>query len=268
MMIAPKEFVQAMTLPVRQAMAAVRWLEGRVSNTPKPGQATSAKAALTDADCVSQEILLTALWDRFPGVAVDAEEDTPTVERFAANDSPQIVRVDPVDGTVRFLRRDGLYAIIVGLELEDRVDAALIAVPQEDVLLRVVRGGGVEMSEGGAPFAPARLDPAGKRLLISHGVPDPVEERLRAMGLTLTLAAGGAIGVAPLLPGTLGALRISGQPEGLSRRAWIAALPVLEAGGAVEALDGPFPERYQQGVRGTIVASTPAQVDELRVVVA
>ena len=100
MMIAPKEFVQAMTLPVRQAMAAVRWLEGRVSNTPKPGQATSAKAALTDADCVSQEILLTALWDRFPGVALDAEEDTPAVGRFAANDSPQVVRVDPIDGTV------------------------------------------------------------------------------------------------------------------------------------------------------------------------
>lgn len=266
MMIAPKEFVQAMTLPVRQAMAAVRWLEGRVSNTPKPGQATSAKAALTDADCVSQEILLTALWDRFPGVAVDAEEETPAVGRFAANDSPQVVRVDPVDGTVRYLRRDGLYAIIVGLEREDRVDAALIAVPQEDVLVRVVRGGSVEMSQGGAPFAPARLDPAGLRLLISHGVPDPIEERLRDRGLTLTLAAGGAIGVAPLLAGTLGALRISGQPEGLSRRAWIAALPVLEAGGAVEALEGAFPERYREGMRGMIVASSPAQIDELRAV--
>lgn len=263
-MITPKEFVQAMTLPVRQAMAAVRWLEGRVTNTPKSGHESSAKAALTDADCVSQEILLTALWERFPGVVIDAEEDTPTAKRFAANDSPQVVRVDPIDGTMRYLRRDGLYAIIVGLERDDAVEAALVAVPQEDVLVRAVRGGGAEVSHTGAPFARAHLAPSGSRLLISHGVPHPVEARLRERGLGLTLAAGGAIGVAPLLSGTFGALRISERPEGLSRRAWIASLPVREAGGAVEALDGPLPEPYRAGVRGMIVASSPEQVAELR----
>ncbi len=79
-MIAAPEFVEAMTLPVRQAAAAVRWLEGRVPNVPKPDEPNRAKAALTDADSVSQEILLTALWHHFPGVVLDAEEDTPAAK--------------------------------------------------------------------------------------------------------------------------------------------------------------------------------------------
>ena len=264
-MIAARDFVQAMTLPVRQAMAAARWLEGRVANTPKSGQASSAKAALSDADCVSQEILLTALWEHFPGVVLDAEEDTPTAKRFAANDGADVVRVDPIDGSLRYIQRDGLYAIIVGLEQEGEVRAALVAVPQEDVLIRSVRGDGTEISLGGRGFARASLNASGERLLISHGVPEAVEARLRARGLGLALAAGGAIGVSPFLEGTLGALRVSGQADGLSCRAWLAALPVVEAGGAVEALDGPLPDRYRPGVPGMIVAANAARLAEIRV---
>ncbi len=263
MIVAP-EFVEAMTLPVRQAAAAVRWLEGRVPNVPKPDEPNRAKAALTDGDSVSQEILLTALWQHFPGVVLDAEEDTPVAKSFAANDSADTVRVDPIDGTLRYLQRDGLYAIIVGLERDGEVQASLIAVPQEDLVIRAVRGGGAQISHGSAPFVPARLHREGLRLLVSHGVPEPVEARLAALGLNLTLAAGGAIGVAPLLGGTVAALRVSGQPGGLSRRAWIAALPVQEAGGAVEALAGPLPARYEKGVAGMIVASTPARIEQVR----
>ena len=263
-MIPASAFVEAMTLPVRQAMAATRWLEGRVANAPKSGEASSAKAALTDADCVSQEILLTALWQGFPDAVLDAEEDTPTAKHFVANDGPDTVRVDPIDGTLRYLQRDGLYAIIVGLERAGEVLASLVAVPQEDVLIRAVHGAGAEISEGGRPFVRARTDRRGSRLLVSHGVSDAVERKLRERGLALTLAAGGAIGVSSLLQGTCGALRISGQPEGLSRRAWIAALPVLEAGGVVEALDGSLPERYEPGVPGMIVAASAEEAQELR----
>ena len=105
--ISPREFVEALTLPVRQAAAAAHWLEGRVANNPK-AEDSAEKSALTDADCVSQEILVTALAELYPQVVLDAEEDTPAVKAFAANDSPYTVRVDPIDGTLRYLQRDGL----------------------------------------------------------------------------------------------------------------------------------------------------------------
>ena len=64
-------------------MAVVHWLEGRVNNRPKPGEQRPEKAALTDADCVSQEILLVVLAELYPWVGVHVEEDTPSVARFA-----------------------------------------------------------------------------------------------------------------------------------------------------------------------------------------
>ena len=69
MRIDPRDFVERMTLPVWQAAAATRWLEGRVDNRPKLDEDTDEKSALTDADCISQEILLTALREFFPDEA-------------------------------------------------------------------------------------------------------------------------------------------------------------------------------------------------------
>ncbi len=93
--IEASDFIERMTLPVRQAMAAVRWLEGRVRNRPKASEVTPEKAALTDADCVSQEILLVALRDYLPGVSLNVEEDTPSVASFAGNASEETVVIDP-----------------------------------------------------------------------------------------------------------------------------------------------------------------------------
>jgi hypothetical protein len=103
---------------------------------------------------------------------------------------------------------------------------------------------------------------------VSHGLPQAVRARVNAALWKPVVAAGGAIGVAPLLDGTLGGLRIAIEPDGLSRRAWISALPTLEAGGAVETLVGRFPERYEPGVRGALVAPGPAEIDELRALLA
>jgi hypothetical protein len=61
----------------------------------------------------------------------------------------------------------------------------------------------------------------------------------------------------------MGGLRVAPDEKGLSRRAWVGLLPALEAGCAVEALDGPFPERYRPGVRGLRVAARPAALARL-----
>src|SRR5262245_61154713 len=264
--ISPREFVEHMTLPLWQAAAAVRWLEGRVENFPKADEATPAKAALTYGDCVSQEILLTALHAHYPWVEIEAEEDTPTAKRFSGNRTPDRVLVDPIDGTLRYVQRDGIYAILLGLEREGRVEAALVALPQEDLVVRAVRGEGVEGAGAGGPFEPIApsQDPGSDRLLVSYDLPPGVAPRLRAEGYELVRAAGGAIGIAPLLPDTLAAIRTTSDPKGVSRRTWVSALATLEAGGAVETMTGPFPERYEPGIQGVIVAPGAGEISTLR----
>ena len=257
-----------MTLPLWQATAAVRWLEGRVRNRPKSDETTPEKAALTDGDCVSQEILLVALRAHFPRVSVFVEEDTPTAEVFAANRSAETVVIDPIDGTARYLRGDGPYAILVGLEREGRAEAALIAVPQFGVVVRATRGGGADIARVGEAFAPARAERRGAQLLVSHGLPQEVRARANAALWKPVVAAGAAIGIAPLLDGVGGGLRIATEREGLSRRAWIAGLALQEAGGCVETLGGPLPERFAPGVRAVLVGAHAGDVEKLRELVA
>jgi hypothetical protein len=262
--LTPERFLEVLTLPVWQATAAVRWLEGRVANRPKPDEITPEKAALTDADCVSQEILLVALRAHFPHVQLIVEEDTPTAAEFSANTSDVAVVIDPIDGTLRYLCGDGPYAILVGLEREGRVEAALVGLPASETLICARRGGGAEIAVRGGPFRPAGLGAPGLAVLVSYGLAPEVRARLRAAGLAPAVAAGGAIGVAPLLDGVWGALRMSRGDGGLSRRAWVAALPTLEAGARIEALDGPFPERYRPGVRGLVTARDAAGLALIR----
>jgi len=262
--IEARDFIERMTLPVRQAMAAVRWLEGRVRNRPKASEVTPEKAALTDADCVSQEILLVALRDYVPWVSLNVEEDTPSAACFAGNDTDETIVIDPIDGTLRYLLGDGPYAILVGLERAGRVEAALVGLPQADTLIRTVRGQGSEIACGADPFERARLTAPGSQVFVSYGLPAPVEERLKALGLQRTPAAGGVIGVAPLLDGIAGAVRMSRAADGLSRRAWVASLPTLEAGGRVEGLYETFPAQYERGVMGMLVADSDDGIRRLR----
>ena len=197
-------------------------------------------------------------------MSLNVEEDTPTAREFSGADPATSVIIDPIDGTLRYLRGDGPYAILVGLEREGRVEAALVGLPQSETMLRAVRGGGVEIAVRGRPFEPARLQGDGSEVLVSYGLPILVQERLRSEGLELTTAAGGVIGVAPLLPGVHGAIRLSANAEGLSCRAWVAALPLLEAGGRVQTLEGALPERYEAGVAGIVVAANDATLSNLQ----
>ncbi len=265
--IDPVAFLEAMSLPVRQAGAAVRWLEGRVENFPKPGESSEAKAALTYGDCVSQEILLTALREHYPWVEVEAEEDTPTAIPFADNRSRQRVLIDPIDGTLRYVQRDGIYAILLGLESEHGIEASIVGLPQEQLVIRAVRGCGVELAYAGEPFRSfdgSSISNTRPRVLVSHELPPGLWQALETDGFEVEKAAGGAIGVAPLLRNTVAAIRTTTNPQGLSRRTWISTLATREIGGCVETGLGPLPSLYEPGVAEILVGASSAVVTRLR----
>ena len=255
---APADFVGKMMPALRQAAAIARALEGRVRNRPKRGEASAVKAALTVADTAAQEALLVPLFEHFPGVRLEAEEDTPTAGRFPSGGDALVV-VDPIDGTLHsYLEGEGPYAVMIGLVLKGRYRAALLALPREGLFFGATAGGGAQVTAARTAARPAKAEPEGERILVSHGLPESVAERLRRAGFELAFASGGAVAVAPLLPGVRAGLRVAPRtPLGVSIRGRIGALVAREAGAMLRCETGrPFPDSVDAPARALLVGAT------------
>jgi fructose-1,6-bisphosphatase/inositol monophosphatase family enzyme len=266
----PEAFVRALAPALRQSASIARALEGRVANRPKRGEATPVKAALTIADTASQEALLVPLLEHFPTVRLAAEEDTPSTLHFAG-EGPELVVIDPIDGTLRFyLEGAGPYAVMIGLARERVFQAALVALPREELYLDAVRGAGARLAQQGLPARAARAEATGKRVYVSHNVPEAARECLRRRGFEVASACGGAISVAPLVPGACAGLRIAEEPDAdLSIRGRIGLLIAAEAGALVRGEDGEdFTLDIEQRARAVLVAATPHELTALEAALA
>jgi myo-inositol-1(or 4)-monophosphatase len=262
-MVSPDDFVRELAPALRQAASIASALEGRVANRPKRGEATAVKAALTVADTACQEAILVPLFEHFPEVRVEAEEDTTTARLFPT-ESDALVVVDPIDGTLRFyLERSGPYAVMVGLAWRGEYQAALVALPGERRLYSATRGGGARVAVGEGPRRAARPEASGHRIFVSHDLPEATRASLEARGFEPVPASGGAISVAPLVPGVRAGLRwIRGEGIGVSIRGRIGALIAEEAGALVCSETGaPFPRRLDEPAAALLVA---AGEDDLR----
>jgi len=267
----PRAFVAAMLPALRQAAAVARALEGRVVNSPKEREATPSKAALTMADTAAQETLLVTVFERFPFVSVEAEEDTPTAHRFPLHAEARVV-IDPIDGTLHsYLEGRGPYAIMVGLAVANRMEAALVALPREGLFFDATRGHGARVTRaGGVPrmvHVPGRE--TGMRILVSHELPEAARETLRARGYEVVHGAGGSIAVAPLVPGVRAGLRIARGQKNISSRGRIGALIAAEAGALLRCESGKeFPAELDAPARALLVATHQDDMEALEAAIA
>jgi len=254
-----QHFVDVLRPAVRQAAAIARALEGRVPNTPKRDEATDVKAALTVADTAAQEAILVPLLEHFPAVSVEAEEDTEGVAAFDGNDAAARVVIDPIDGTLHsYLQARGPYACMVGLALHGRYEAALVALPREGLFFDGVRGGrAFRTRPRGEPRDWRAQASAGARVLVSHEMPDAVVARLESQGFAVSRGCGGAISIAPLLPGVRAGLRWHRKRISIRGR---IGLVVARAGGAVvlDERGDAFPDDVDSPARGLAVAANEA----------
>ena len=105
----PEHFVRILAPALRQAASIARALEGRVENSPKAGETTPVKAALTIADSASQEALLVPLLEHFPKVRIQALVDGKLqfievpgpLPKGATELDPERVYLDPVRSNSR-----------------------------------------------------------------------------------------------------------------------------------------------------------------------
>lgn len=259
-----KQFLDALRPALRQAISIASALEGRVVNRPKSGEASEVKAALTIADTASQEALLVALREHFPRIALEAEEDTPSVARFARTGDALVV-IDPIDGTLEhYLRGRGPYSILLGLAQGDAYRAAFVALPREKLCFEAQLGGGARGGEVDAPAQPLRSAASGRRVFVTHDLPEPALRVLEREGYEPQPASGGAIAVAPLVPGVCGGLRWM-RGQSISVRGRIGALVAREAGALVEGADSrPFTTSLRAPSPALLVAADAATLETLR----
>jgi len=258
----PESFVEDLRPAVRQAAAIARALEGRVPNRPKVGEDSAVKAALTVADTACQEALLVPLLRHFSDVQLEAEEETESVERFTGRRDARVV-VDPIDGTLRsYLRAEGPYAVMAGLALEDRYQAVVLALPREDLFVWAFEGGGVFLAHGDGRGRSVRVHAEGDTVMVSYDLPEPVAERLRARGWKLVPGCGGAVAVAPLLPGVVGGVRVP-DPRPLSQRGRIGLLASAMAGAKVVRADGPASSSLAEPLPHVAVAADDTVLADL-----
>src|SRR5262245_54848549 len=101
----------------------------------------------TEADRQSQEIILTALRAKFPGDALCAEEETPTL-KAAPRIGPRLWIVDPIDGTRGFARKNGEFSVMIGFVEQGQVMVGVVLEPAKDRLTYAVRGNGCWRRDG------------------------------------------------------------------------------------------------------------------------
>jgi fructose-1,6-bisphosphatase/inositol monophosphatase family enzyme len=268
--LSPNHFVRTLLPALRQAAAIACALEGRVPNRPKADERTPVKAALTLADTAAQEALLVPLLARFRSAHLDAEESTPSVDRFRGDATGAQIVIDPIDGTLRFfLQAEGPYAVMAGLAFGDRYEAALLALPREALFFEGVRGAGARVAQGSGRFRAAELHATDRRVMISHNLPEVVRARLRERSYEPSPGCGGAIAVAPLIPGFCGGIRVASEAASISRRGRIGLLIAAEAGALIRNGSGrPFPDSLDAPEDALLVAADEEHLEVLRATLA
>ena len=121
----------------------------------------------TEVDRQSQETILQSLRDRFPGDALCAEEETPTLTAAAPTQSSPSVGggqgggrlwvVDPIDGTRGFAQKNGEFSVMIALLEEGSVVVGVVLEPAARRLTYAVRGGGCWRQDGDAAPTACRV---------------------------------------------------------------------------------------------------------------
>jgi fructose-1,6-bisphosphatase/inositol monophosphatase family enzyme len=94
------------------------------------------RTPVTLADRAAEELVRKRIEERFPGHAIVGEEFGEKKEATASHRW----FIDPIDGTKSFLRGVPLYAVLIGLEIEGRVEAGAAYFPALDEMLAAATG--------------------------------------------------------------------------------------------------------------------------------
>ena len=205
---------------------------GVVARTKSDGSPVS------EADEAAEAILLAALAEHVPDIAVVSEENAAS----HAIDPPRMFfLVDPIDGTREFLRADGngAFTVNIGLVLDRRPVFGIVHAPALDRFFAGMVGGGAWETSGGETRAIRVRDipETGPLAVASRSHRDPQTNGwLDEHGITDTIATGSSVKFGLLAAGEVDVYPRFGPTMEWDTAAGEAVL--LAAGGRVAFLDG------------------------------
>ncbi len=226
-------FIRVFSLAALQAAHVARRLQGNVPSWSKH-EDTPEGAALTTADLAAQDVLLEPLRAAFPGVALDAEEDTALAGTFPEESRQRdLIVIDPIDGTLNYSRGSREYAVMGAYLRGGRYEAAVVAFPEYQTLYYALVNNGCWRMEEGPPFERVRvadLENLPDEVLLTPRAPRDWDQRLREAGWTPRRSHCSAVDASA--PAT-GSACAAVSEHGTDRRRAIGLLLTLEAGGTV-----------------------------------
>lgn len=130
---------------------------------------------VTEADITASRLIVDSLSAAFPEDAILSEEEPDDIiRRMSAN---RVWIIDPLDGTAGFVKRDGDFAVQIGLVDGASPVLGVVFIPFHDVLLYAVKGGGsFSVHRKGAPVraSVSKISIANKlKLAMSRNHPSP-----------------------------------------------------------------------------------------------
>ncbi len=199
----------------------------------------SAIEIVTELDGKTEQIIANRLQREFPQYGFLGEEG------HRQESKAGFWVVDPIDGTTNYVRRIPVFAVSIGLMVEDEAVVGVVYQPLTDELFAASRGGGATLN--GEPIHVSAVDQIG-RALVGSGFPydawtserDNLVQWGRAVKQTFAVYCSGvaALGLCDVAAG-----RIDGYWE-LHLHPWdidAGACIVREAGGVVSQVNGlPF----------------------------
>jgi fructose-1,6-bisphosphatase/inositol monophosphatase family enzyme len=226
-----KQFIEVFRLAALQAGSLARHLQGEIKPQTKKNFTTPEAAALTAVDLAAQDVILYLLYEAFPQVAVDTEEETDTVRLFPSfqGDRPLVI-VDPIDGTLNYIKGSIDYAVMGAWFSQGLYRAALIYFPARRELYWAVRNGGCWHQREWEKPAPVRSGNLTTRVLITPSVDQTWSNRLRMGGFEVVLSRCSAVDSSAPATKRAAAALSPGRP---GRRRAIGFLLTTEAGGTV-----------------------------------
>jgi len=139
---------------------------------------------VTQADRTANELIVSAIQAEFPDDGILAEESIDTDHRL---EKSRVWVIDPLDGTNGFIKRDGDFAVQIGLAVNGEPVLGVVYQPLPGVLYRAVRGSGSWIERTG--FMPQRTvvsdnkDPQNMRLAASRSHRSPrMDQVVNAFG--------------------------------------------------------------------------------------
>jgi myo-inositol-1(or 4)-monophosphatase len=221
----------------------------------------SKRDVVTNADYASEQLVIDAIRERYPGDAILAEEsgEHAGVLRDDGSHNGRLWVIDPLDGTVNYANGIPYYCVSIGLVVDDQPSVGIIYDPARDDLYDAVADG------------PARLD--------GHAITASSKEALSDYVVSLAVIGSGGLtrerriapririhrrmGSAALALAYVANGRFDAfvQNGGLSPWDVAAAGLIAERSGAVvtNVTGGPWWTPKVRGTRTSVVAAPAAQ---------